>query len=194
MRRSIRLHRYDYTFPGAYFVTVVSQDRQCLFGEVVGGVVQLSVLGTIVREEWFRSPLVRPYLQLETDELVVMPNHIHGIIRIMADDVGAQRRCAPTTHASQPRVIARSLGAIVRAFKSSTTRRINRLRSEPGSPLWQRNYFEHIIRNEEELARIRQYIIDNPLQWQLDREHPGASHPSSPSSEEPWREILERTR
>ena len=109
-RRSIRLPGYDYTQPGAYFVTFVAHDRECLFGDVVDGVMRLNAFGEIVRDEWFRTAVVRPYVMLDPDEFVVMPNHVHGIIWIVGagdrghgDDggnvdvfVGAQRRCAPT--------------------------------------------------------------------------------------------------
>jgi REP element-mobilizing transposase RayT len=112
-RRSIRLPGYDYTQAGAYFVTFVAHDRECLFGEVVDGVMRLNAFGEIVRDEWFRTAVVRPYVMLDPDEFVVMPNHVHGIIWIVRDHhrddtgrgdaaggpVGAQRRCAPTdTH------------------------------------------------------------------------------------------------
>ncbi len=190
-RRSIRLPGYDYTRAGAYFVTLVTHDRECLFGEIVGGEMRLNTWGEIAREEWFQTAVVRPYVMLRDDEFVVMPNHIHGIIWIVGDCegngdddiVGAQRRCAPTwgrgTHAIRPirgatptNVIPGSLGAIIRAYKSATTKRINALRGTPGASVWQRNYYEHIIRDEEDLQRIRQYIQDNPARWAMDRENP----------------------
>ena len=189
-RRSIRLRGYDYTQPGAYFVTLVTQNRVCLFGEVVDGEMRLNALGIIVQEEWFRSAVIRPYVRLFPDEFVVMPNHVHGIIWIVDDvgatrrvaltdrvaptgrvDAGAMRRVAPTEY--PPRGPAPcSIGAILGQFKSITTKRINALRDAPGAPVWQRNYYEHIIRTEESLHRIREYIRTNPLRWHVDRENP----------------------
>ena len=217
-RRSIRLPGYDYTQPGAYFVTIVTHDRECLFGEVVDGVMWLNAFGEIVRDEWFRTAVVRPYVMLDPDEFVVMPNHVHGIIWIVGagdrghgddggdvdvfagdrghgDDggnvdvfVGAQRRCAPTPPTPPPptphtvrrpvggatptNVVPGSLGAIVRAIKSATTKRINALRGTPAATVWGRNYYEHIIRYETSLNRIRRYIAANPSRWAEDHEHP----------------------
>jgi putative transposase len=226
-RRSIRLKGYDYTQAGAYFVTFVAHDRECLFGDVVDGVMRLNAFGEIVRDEWFRTAVVRPYVMLDPDEFVVMPNHVHGIIWIVrsgdgdhGDDgggvlagahggdasvgahlvgahllVGAQRRCAPTNTntntnanaitdavnitehrqcrgATPTNVIPGSLGAIVRAIKSATTKRINALRGTPAAPVWGRNYYEHIIRYETSLNRIRRYIAANPSRWAEDHEHP----------------------
>ena len=168
-RRSIRLKGYDYTQPGAYFVTICTYDRRCLFGRIVDGAMRLNLFGKIVRDEWFKTSQVRQNVVLYPHEFVVMPNHIHGIIRIVGNLVGAQRRCAPTCRIN---VTPGSLGAIVRAFKSATTRRINQIRNTLGQPVWQRDYYEHIIRNEDELDRIRGYIVDNPPRWHLDRENP----------------------
>lgn len=185
-RRSIRLKGYDYTQPGACFVTVVTQDRACLFGEIVDGRMRLNRPGRIVYEEWFRTARLRPYVELRPDEFIVMPNHIHGIIRIVdiIDDdnvgarrrpVGARRRRAPTSGTTLEqfgRPVPGSIPTIIRAFKSATTRRINEWRGTPGARVWQRNYWEHIVRNEKALERIRRYIMTNPARWQMDRENP----------------------
>ena len=192
-RRSIRLKGYDYTQPGAYFITIVTYERMPLFGEIVNGEMRLNEYGQMVRDEWFQTAVVRPYVVLHPDEFVVMPNHVHGIIWIVdtdadgGDDVRAKRRCAPTTtfHVPMPsargvtpnNVIPGSLGAIVRLFKSMTTRRINLLRNTPGAAVWQRNYYEHIIRHERALNAIRRYILENPLRWHLDRENPACTEP-----------------
>jgi len=183
-RRSIRLRRYDYTQAGAYFVTICTYNRELLFGEIVDGEMRLNEWGEIAWAEWFQTAVVRPNVTLYPDEFVVMPNHVHGIIRIVDDiatnvgaqrcapaAVGAQRRCAPT--AAGPRVLPGSLGAIIRAYKSATTRRINEHRGTPGAPLWQRNYYEHIIRDQTGLDRIRAYILSNPTRWPADTENPG---------------------
>ena len=160
-RHSIRLKEYDYTQNGAYFVTIVTYQREPLFGEIVDGVMQLNEWGEIARREWFKTAELRPFVELYEDEFVVMPNHAHGILW-MNDDVGAERRSAPT---DMPHVTAGSLGAIVRAYKSAVTYAINAARQTRGMVVWQRNYYEHIIRNDADLNRIRNYIVNNPLKW-----------------------------
>lgn len=160
-RRSIRLKEYDYTQNGAYFVTIVTYQREPMFGEIVNGVMNLNPLGEIARREWFKTAELRPYVELYEDEFVVMPNHAHGILW-MNDDVGAERRSAPR---DMPHVTAGSLGAIVRAYKSAVTYAINAARQTRGMVVWQRNYYEHIIRKDAELNRIRKYIVNNPLKW-----------------------------
>ena len=160
-RRSIRLKEYDYTQKGAYFITIVTYRREPLFGEIVDGVMQLNESGEIARREWFKTAELRPFVELYEDEFVVMPNHAHGILW-MNDDVGAERRSAPT---DMPHVTAGSLGAIVRAYKSAVTYAINAARQTRGMVVWQRNYYEHIIRNDADLNRIRNYIVNNPLKW-----------------------------
>ncbi len=190
-RRSIRLRGYDYTQAGAYFVTICTHAHAHLFGRVVGEEMVLNAFGDIVWEEWFKTARVRPYVALYEDEFVVMPNHIHGIIWIVDDivgatrpAVGAQRRCAPTTPTTRgvtpDNVPPGSLGAIVRAFKSAATKRINARRGTPGARVWQRNYYEHIIRHERALNAIRRYILYNPWRWHLDRYNPDATAP------DPW--------
>ncbi len=173
-RRSIRLPTYDYTQPGAYFVTLVTYERACLFGDIVDGEMRLNAWGEIARAEWFQTAVVRPSVVLYDDEFVVMPNHVHGIIWI----VGATRRVAPTTRRVAPTDNPRgpasgSIGAIMAQYKSAVTKRINALRGIPATPVWQRNYYEHIIRDDGELERIRQYILDNPARWAEDQEYPG---------------------
>lgn len=171
-RRSIRLKEYDYTQAGAYFVTIVTYQREALFGEIVDGVMNLNSLGEIARREWFKTAELRPYIELYEDEFVVMPNHAHGILW-MNDDVRAERRSARTTPAptasiaenAKPHVDAGSLGAIVRAYKSAVTYAINAARQTRGTTVWHRNYHEHIIRDDADLNRIRDYIANNPLRW-----------------------------
>jgi putative transposase len=165
-RRSIRLPGWDYRQGGAYFVTIATHERAHLFGKVVDGAMAVSDFGQIAVEEWERTAQLRPYVRL--DAFMVMPNHVHGIVWIVdGDAVGAQRRCAPTP----TNVLPRSLGAIIRAFKSIVTRRINQIRSTPGAPVWQRNYYEHIVRNERELNAVREYIQNNPVNWPADTEN-----------------------
>ena len=172
-RRSIRLKGYDYTQSGAYYITIVTYQRQHLFGEVVNGEMRLNELGQIARDEWFKTALLRPYVELHEDEFVVMPNHAHGIIwihhNIVGAGVGAERRSVPTL--IKPNVPPKSLGAIVRAYKSAVTYAVNALQNQHGAVLWQRNYYEHIIRDEKDLQAKRDYIMDNPLNWEDDDEN-----------------------
>ncbi len=187
-RRSIRLPGYDYTQPGAYFITICTHERAYLFGAVVDGEMRLNEWGEIVRDEWFKTGQIRPYVQLCDDELVITPNHIHGMIWIVGDGVGAQRRCAPSFTTPPANVVPGSVGAIVRSFKSGVTKRINELRNAPGAPVWQRNYYEHIIRDERALDAIRRYIDENPLRWHLDRYNPERTG-EDPLAREIWEMI-----
>ena len=168
-RRSIRLKGYDYSKAGAYFVTVVTQGRLPLFGEVVEGEMRLNPFGDIVREEWKRTASVRP--DVELGAYMVMPTHFHGILIFHQDGVytvGATRRVAPTARTLQ----SGSLGAIMGQFKSLVTKRINVLRGMPGAPIWQRNFYEHIIRNQQDLELTWRYVESNPAQWATDNENP----------------------
>ncbi len=185
-RRSIRLRDYDYSRPGAYFVTACVENRECLFGEVAAGEMRLNDAGRMVVEEWMALSTRFPFVML--DVFVVMPNHLHGIIVITTPDVGAGLVPAPgdagwagdeaTTRAgATTRVAPTTLGDIVGAFKSRTTVLYARGVKRFGWPrfrgrFWQRNYYEHIIRSETSLQRIREYIIQNPLRWHLDFENP----------------------
>ncbi len=190
-RHSIRLKEYDYAAPGAYFVTIVTRNRMCLFGNVADGVMWLNVLGRIASAYWAEIPHHFPNVTL--DAFVVMPNHIHGIVIVTSpigvDGVGAQH--AAPLHGPQPvphvNVVPGSLGVIVRSFKSAVTKRIGTLRTIVGTPVWQRNYYEHIIRNERSLNHIREYILNNPLQWEIDWENP--LRPASPTTKvlAPWK-------
>jgi putative transposase len=152
---------------------VVTHQRQCLFGEGVDGQVLLSSYGEAVALEWLRSTRIRREIQL--DAFIVMPNHIHAIVIIRPQTVGAHGR-APLGRAPLPRAplhrSPRSLGSFVAGFKSAVTKRINQIRHTPGLPVWQRNYYEHVIRTEEELHQTSQYIIDNSVQWDEDVENP----------------------
>lgn len=187
-RRSIRLKGYDYSQPGAYFITITTQDRASLFGEVVDGEIRLNAAGRMVSDEWNALPDRFPNVEL--DEFVVMPNHIHGIIVIAAPPVGAglvPARVRATTNRAPTRG-APTVGDVVGAFKSRVTVEYTRdVKTNGWSPsrgrLWQRNYYEHVIRNDESLNRIRQYILDNPLRWPFDRENPAAM---TPEPEDAW--------
>jgi len=165
-RRSIRLSGYDYTQPGAYFVTIVTHRRRHLFGEITAGHMRLSDRGRIVDACWRRIPCI--YQNVEIDEFTIMPNHIHGIV-VISENVGATHWVAPTNAGSH--LNSKSIGSIIGQFKSSATKIINSSRCIPTPHVWQRNYFEHIVRNECELSKIREYIRNNPLQWDIDVEN-----------------------
>ena len=164
-RRSIRLQNYDYSQPGAYFVTICTYKRECLFGHIEDGVIHHTIFGEIVCQEWSRSEEIRSEIRL--DLFIVMPNHLHGIVVITHSNgiVGAHGR-APL-HRSP-----RSLASFIAGFKSVVTRRINRIRGTPGSPVWQRNYYERVIRSEDELQQIGAYILNNPTRWVEDPDNP----------------------
>ena len=186
-RRSIRLKGYDYSAPGAYFVTICTHNREPLFGWIVDGEMVLNEYGQIVWKEWFRTAQVRSNVALFEDEFIVMPNHIHGIIWI----VEATRRVAPTDGPRGP--LSGSLGAIIAQYKSIVTKRINAVRGTPGASVWQRNYYEHIIRTERALDAIRRYIAENPLRWHLDRYNPDAVGPD-PLARDLWRLLQDDAR
>jgi REP element-mobilizing transposase RayT len=170
---------YDYTQAGAYFITICTRDRESFLGKAVNGVVQLNEMGLLVESVWLQTAAVRP--EIELDAYVVMPNHFHAILFIHeAPGVpGATRRVAPTTNPSAavgkthrptgPK--PRSVGAIMGQFKSLVTKRINLTQQHLGGSVWQRNYYEHVIRDEKSLNRIREYIATNAPRWDLDWEN-----------------------
>lgn len=175
-RHSIRLPNYDYAQPGAYFVTIVAWHRECLFGEGVGEEMRLNDIGKIIRWEWLELPKRLHFLELGA--FVVMPNHFHGIL-IFHENVGATRQGltgsdfseldgSPLPRGPKPA----SLGAVMAQFKSHVTKRLWRISSLQGTPIWQRNYYEHIIRNDCDLQTKTDYIEANPLLWAEDDENP----------------------
>jgi REP element-mobilizing transposase RayT len=172
-RRSIRLKDYDYASAGAYFVTICIWRKKCLFGEIAGERIILNRTGEIVKAEWLRTAELRPRISL--DEFVIMPNHLHGII-ITDGTVGAYCNTPLPKQSNQEKAVLKSpsqnIGAIVRGFKAAATKILNTIRQTPGAQLWQRNYYERVIRNEDELNRAREYILNNPLKWDLDEENP----------------------
>ena len=185
-RRSIRLAEYDYSQVGAYFITVCAHDRRCLFGDIVDGEMRLNVYGKTVRQTWDGLPGHYPHVEL--DAFVIMPNHIHGVIELTVG-VGAGLKPAPTGPVpiisvttkpvptiSTPTIVRHGLPEIVRAFKTFSARQINAMLGTPGIAVWQRNYYEHIIRDEAEWDRIREYIETNPARWADDKENPDATN------------------
>ena len=165
-RRSIRWFAYDYAQAGAYFVTICTADRQGPLGQVEGMEVRLSALGQIAAACWRAIP--DHFEDVELDAFVVMPNHVHGIV-VIGD--GRARHASPLPAApigSQ----RQSLGLIVGAYKSAVARRVNETGGTPGAAVWQRNHYEHVIRSEQQLSRIRRYVEANPANWMLDHETP----------------------
>jgi len=197
-RHSIRLRGFDYSEPGMYSVTICAAERRSLFGHIQDGALCLNEIGRIVQDVWRELP--DHYAGLQTDAFVVMPNHIHGILilhrpgvvgvgvgvvgagfkpalDVPPPSVGAGFKPAPTTHGAHATGAKRHrLNEIVRGFKTFSARRVNDLRGTHGA-LWQRNYYEHIIRNGDSLDQIRRYILENPARWEFDRENPESSNP-----------------
>ena len=187
-RKSIRLKGYDYSQAGAYFVTICVKNKECLFGEIVNGEMILNAAGKIAFDEWNRTPEVRPNIEL--DAFVIMPNHMHGIIVINDIAIGRGVLHTPNdTNANASdnytdtqgvcntplRSPSQTVGAIVRGYKSSVTKQINILNNGVGvthyapTIIWQRNYPEHIIRNEQSYKTIADYIVNNPAKWRDDK-------------------------
>jgi len=168
-RRSIRLQGYDYSSDGAYFVTICAYNREYLFGEIVNGVMELNAYGKIVAEEWLKTEKIRNEIGL--GEWVIMPNHFHGMITI--NRRGTLQRAPTCEQFGKP--TSDSIPTIVRLFKSSVTTRIKKLYGHVATcpnKIWQRNYHEHVIRNENDYFAITQYILDNPMKWEMDEYHP----------------------
>jgi REP element-mobilizing transposase RayT len=179
-RHSIRLPKYDYSQSGLYFVTTCTDNRSCVFGVVTDGEMYLNEAGRMVHKVWESIPR---FWDAEIDVFVVMPNHVHGIVvlrdaRVTAEaERGRARAPAPTNSADVGRNAAPVLSTVMGRFKSFTSNQYRKgVRERNWLPvsgtLWQRKYYEHVIRNDADLDRIREYIINNPLSWHLDRENP----------------------
>jgi putative transposase len=172
---TVRLPAYDYASPGAYFITVCTHQRACLLGEVAEGQMQANALGDVVQRVW--HDISCHVSHVDVDALVVMPNHLH-VILILDAIVGAKHPAVLDASPLQRPQRARgtssgSIPAVVQNAKSVSARKINRLRGTRGVAVWQRGYYEHIIRTPDELDRLRAYVEQNPLRWDLDRETPG---------------------
>ncbi len=180
-RRSIRLQGYDYSQEGAYFVTICTHKHLLLFED--------EEIKRIVETAWLNTSNLRNNIEL--DEYVIMPNHMHGIIIInwrfyhkQSQVVGAYCNTPlqqpfenanityGRTYSKKLKSPSQTIGAIVRGFKGATSRQINIIRKTPGMRVWQRNFYDHIIRDERDLYKIRNYIQENPLKWEIDRENP----------------------
>ena len=164
------LPQHDYSQPGAYFVTICTAERQCFFGEIIEGQMKLNKSGLIVAQQWFGLP--SHYVNVSLDEFVIMPNHVHGLISLTEGSppsVGAGFQPADASH---PTKSQHGLPEIIQGFKTYSSLEINRLRDTPGNPIWQRNYYEHVVRTEADLNGIRKYIVENPRKWAEDWENP----------------------
>ncbi len=187
-RCSIRLKGYDYTEPGAYFITICTSKREHLFGHIQDEKMHLNRYGEVVQFNWNNLPKIYPHVQL--NEFIIMPDHIHGIIMLKNDPVGAgtlrERLSAKRTLREQRTLTIESLTKnpykpaptpqkrhglpeIIRSLKTYSATRINQLRSTKGNSVWQRGYYERIVRDEQALFNIRRYIINNPLKWKKDK-------------------------
>ena len=213
-RRSIRLKGYDYSQAGLYFITICCQDRVCRFGHVVNGKMILNEYGKVAFNEWMKTPELRPNVEL--GEFIIMPNHMHGIIRLHGSGASPSPHCTGESHSphctdASPsphckgelhspnntdashspnntdashspnnispndrgvcktplRSPSQTIGAIVRGYKSSVTKQLIEMGFD--EKLWQRNYYEHIIRNEQSYQNIRAYILNNPSKWADDK-------------------------
>ena len=178
-RRSIRLPHYDYSNPGAYFVTMCTQKRECIFGQIVDGNMRPNECGRVVESAW--NGLPARFSHVELDAFIIMPNHFHGIIilageqSITLDDTRSiepigRDESRPYMRRKTSEKQATTLGKIVRAFKATTTRTIRSAHFDKFA--WQRNYYEHVVRNEDDLNSIREYITYNPLRWADDENNP----------------------
>lgn len=190
-RRRIRLKGYDYSQAGLYFVTICTQNRECIFGEIKNDVMILNNFGEIIHDEWIKTENIRNDINI--NQFIIMPNHIHAIIEITRRGVlntphvlhtpdglntsdkshdrkkgihGDTKRAYGNTPLRSP---SQTVGAIVRGVKSAGTKQINELRQTPDVKLWQRNHYDHIIRNEKSYLEISEYIANNPLKWNEDK-------------------------
>ncbi len=173
-RHSVRLKDYDYSLEGLYFITVCAQDKKCLFGKITDGVMRLNEAGRMVEEWYFK--LQEKYPNIACMEHIIMPNHFHCIIHIVG--AGSARPITSTEtpteinndeiphaddRAGKPRPYKPTVGQIIGFFKYQTTKEVNL-----PTRLWQRNYYEHIIRNQHSYEEISDYIVTNPLRWEKD--------------------------
>ena len=167
--KSLRFPYRDYAGHGTYFVTICTHDRMACLGNIVEGNVQLTPIGEIVRECWLQIPEHNPQAILHAS--VVMPNHTHGLIQL-TPAAGAPSKPDATRRGFGPdSVPPGSLSSVVRSFKSAATR-LSRARLGASGELWEWNFFERVIRSGKEFDDTTQYIIENPLKWELDKENP----------------------
>ena len=175
-RKEIRWRGYDYSSRGIYFVTICAFERRAIFGEISSDGFIPSALGRIVSEYWF--DLRKHHIGLELDAFVVMPNHIHGILILNSLKTNVIEKSEGNDVAVgaglRPARRNPSVSGIIRAFKTFSALKINSARGTTGRPVWQRNYFERVVRNGKEMENVQRYIFENPARWEFDRENPEA--------------------
>ncbi len=179
-RKQVRLKGYNYANEGAYFITLVTVNREYLFGEIVNGEMRLNRWGEILQEELGKTAVIRKEINIDTYQ--IMPNHLHAIVMILDIEMSGPGSGDPQSraHGSAPlpeghnlpqQRKPHSLGSFVAGLKSAVTTRINQDRNTPRMPVWQRNYFDRVIRDESEWEKILAYIETNPLNWDQDNEN-----------------------
>jgi putative transposase len=161
-RKYVRLPEHDYSTAGVYFVTICTLNKQCLFGEIKNGTMRPNLYGKIVQQSWNDIP--KHYSDINNEIFSMMPNHVHGIIIITDDNGRSGLKPDPTNRHALPEII--------RGFKTFSAKGINEFRQSPGVQIWQRSFYEHIIRTEKEYHEIGEYIYHNPQKWDSDTENP----------------------
>ena len=189
-RKPMRLPEYDYSMPGAYFVTACTKNREFLFESP----------GTKLAVESAWHLVLDIFANIELGEFVVMPNHIHGIVWITSEgsyrlhpgtwknDTGGDRQLPISTKELK----YETLSNIVGAFKTTAATRVNKLRGKIGMTVWQKSFYDRIVRNERELKRIQEYIRNNPIKWKEDRDNPANPKFGLPakSVDDYWNEVF----
>lgn len=173
-RKSLRVKGYDYSSNGAYFITIIVKERKEVLGQIVNGKVVHTDIGKIAYKNWLEIP--NHFNNIEIDEFIVMPNHIHGILKIEKGEKGKLNSVGTQYIDSTDEKINRfqhivpgSISTVIRSYKASVTREVNR---KNYNFKWQRGFYDRILRNEKELQKSREYIINNPLKWELDKNNP----------------------
>jgi putative transposase len=160
---SIRWNNWDYSSNGFYFLTICTKDRANIFGKIENGEMILNEFGEIVKSEWFKSGQIRK--EIIIDEFIVMPDHIHGIV-IIKNEIVQNGNLNDMTKRELPHMKPKSISSFVAGFKSSVTKKINQLRNTPNKIIWQTGFYDRVIRNEIEYNNIKNYIINNPINWE----------------------------
>lgn len=166
-RKSIRLKGYDYSKQGLYFITICCHNRECILGDIIAGTFVANEMGTAAQQCWQQISVVNPRVILH--EFVIMPNHLHGILELTvgAQETEPSKPSGPEKSHQFQKIIPRSVGSVIRGFKATVTKWA---RNNMGiETVWQRNYYEHIIRNDQSYVMISEYIINNPANWDKDR-------------------------